>query len=54
MQYKMNSQNLTMTITATSVTKEVISKSEFTIPEDYKKMTIEEFQKSIGTQMTGE
>jgi len=51
MQYKISAQGLTMVITATSVTKETISKSEFTIPEDYKRMTSEEFQKSIKTQL---
>ena len=37
-----------MTLTAKTISKEKYSASEFSIPEGYSEMTMEEFQKSMG------
>jgi GLPGLI family protein len=54
MQYEMKNQGMTMIMTVTEVNKEKISKSEFTVPDEYEEMTMEEFQNNMGSQMMGE
>lgn len=50
MEYSMSNQGMEMTITASEVKETKISNAEFTIPDDYEKMTQEEFQKKMGGQ----
>lgn len=49
MEYEIKASGMTMKMTAKSVTKEAVSDAKFTIPEGYKVMTAEEFQKSMGS-----
>lgn len=44
MEYQMKNQGLTMTMIASSVVKGQIASGEFTIPEDYEIMSMQEFQ----------
>lgn len=48
LEYTINSQGLTMVVTAKSVKKEKVTASEFEIPEGFSKMTMEEFKKNMG------
>ncbi|MEP7167958.1 MAG: DUF4412 domain-containing protein [Bacteroidota bacterium] len=45
MQYKITQGSMTMQMTAKSVTKEKVEDEKFTVPSDYKPMTMEEMQK---------
>ncbi len=48
LEYSMTPQGMVMTLTAKSVTKEKLPQSEFSIPEGYTPMTMEEFKASMG------
>jgi len=48
LEYSMAPQGMVMTLTAKSVTKEKLPKSEFNVPEGYTSMTMEEFKASMG------
>jgi GLPGLI family protein len=54
MSYEINTPEMKMIMTVKEVKKGKISAEEFTIPEAYEEMTMEEFQKSMGAQMGGE
>lgn len=54
MEYEVNNQGINMTMVVKEVKKEKISDSEFSIPDDYQLMTVEEFQKQMSGQMGGE
>lgn len=48
MQFTVNQNGLSMTMTVTEVSKEKIDEAVFEIPSDYEEMTMEEFQKEMG------
>lgn len=48
LEYSITTQGMSMTLTAKTISKEKYSASEFSIPEGYSEMTMEEFQKSMG------
>jgi len=48
LEYSMAPQGMVMTLTAKTVTKEKLPKSEFSVPEGYTTMTMEEFKASMG------
>lgn len=48
LQYGINQNGMEMVLTAKEVVKEKVSDDKFAIPADYKKMTQEEFMKSMG------
>lgn len=48
LEYTINSQGLVMVVTAKSVSKEKVAASEFEVPEDFTKMTMDDFKKSMG------
>jgi len=54
MQYEIFNQGIKMIMTAKEVKEEKIAASEFTTPEDYQTMTMEEFQKMMGGQTGSE
>lgn len=51
MQYEVYNQGIKTIMTATVVTKEDISNSEFTVPSEYIEMTLLEFQQEIQNQL---
>ena len=54
MTYEINTPEMSMIMTVTSVKKEKISSSEFEIPEGYEEMSMEDFQKKMSGGMMGE
>ena len=50
MQYEINNEGMKMVMSAKEVKNEKISENEFTIPEGYEVMTMEEFQKMMSGQ----
>ena len=54
LEYEMQAQNgMSMKLTATSVNKETVADSKFTVPDGYKETTIEEMQKDMMQKMQG-
>ncbi|MCO6499168.1 MAG: DUF4412 domain-containing protein [Vicingus serpentipes] len=54
MQYEIHNQGIKMVMTVKEVNQEKVASVEFTTPEDYQTMTMEEFQKMMGGQAGGE
>lgn len=48
LEYEMKQQGMGMKFTAKTVSKESVPDSKFVVPDGYKQMTMEEFQKSMG------
>jgi GLPGLI family protein len=48
LEYSIDAQGMTMTLTAKTVSKEKVSKKLFQIPEGYDSMSMEDFMKSMG------
>ena len=48
LEYEIKQQGMSMKFIAKKITKETVADTKFVIPDGYKKMTMEEFQKSMG------